>query len=80
MEWLGIEIHPDTPLEGVPIERMFRPEHTRGMMQNLRAHGAQAEHVCAFARRSERHAAIVVAHVGRRARSRAGGCAGGRRK
>jgi predicted DsbA family dithiol-disulfide isomerase len=40
VEWLGVEIHPDTPAEGLPIERMFRPEHTRGMMQNLRAMGA----------------------------------------
>ena len=40
MEWLGIEIHPDTPLEGMPIERMFRPEDTKRMMQNLRTMGA----------------------------------------
>ena len=40
MEWLGIEIHPDTPPEGLPIERMFRPEDTKRMMQNLRAMGA----------------------------------------
>ena len=40
MEWLGIEIHPDTPPEGLPIERMFRPADTKRMMQNLRAMGA----------------------------------------
>ncbi len=40
MEWRGIEIHPDTPPEGLPIERMFRPEDTKRMMQNLRAMGA----------------------------------------
>ena len=40
MEWLGIEIHPDTPPEGLPIERMFRPEDTKRMMRNLRAIGA----------------------------------------
>ncbi len=40
MEWLGIEIHPDTPPEGMPIERMFRPEDTGRMMMNLRAMGA----------------------------------------
>ena len=40
MEWLGIEIHPETPPEGLPIERMFLPEDTKRMMKNLRAMGA----------------------------------------
>jgi predicted DsbA family dithiol-disulfide isomerase len=40
VEWLGVEIHPDTPPEGLPIERMFRPEDTKRMMKNLRAMGA----------------------------------------
>jgi predicted DsbA family dithiol-disulfide isomerase len=40
VEWFGIEIHPDTPPEGMPIERLFRPEDTRRMMQNLRTMGA----------------------------------------
>jgi len=40
VEWLGIEIHPDTPREGVLIEQMFRPEDVDRMMQNLRSMGA----------------------------------------
>lgn len=40
MEWLGIEIHPDTPPEGMPIEQLFRPEETERMMRNLRTMGA----------------------------------------
>ena len=40
MEWLGIEIHPDTPAGGMPIAQMFPTADTKAMMQHLRAMGA----------------------------------------
>jgi predicted DsbA family dithiol-disulfide isomerase len=40
VEWLGIEIHPDTPPGGVPIEQLFPSIDTGAMMKNLRAMGA----------------------------------------
>jgi predicted DsbA family dithiol-disulfide isomerase len=40
VEWLSVEIHPDTPPEGMPIERMFPSLDTKSMMKNLRAMGA----------------------------------------
>ncbi len=40
MEWLSVEIHPDTPPEGMPIEQMFPSLDTKRMMKNLRAMGA----------------------------------------
>lgn len=46
---------------GLHLRRRLPDLFQGGLYLPLRAHGAQAEHVCAFARRSERHAAIVVA-------------------
>ncbi len=40
MEWLSVEIHPDTPPEGMPIVRMFPSLDTKHMMKNLRTMGA----------------------------------------
>ncbi|HWR73912.1 MAG TPA: DsbA family protein [Nitrospirota bacterium] len=40
VEWLSVEIHPDTPPEGMPIEQMFRAQDTKRMMKNLREMGA----------------------------------------
>ena len=40
MEWLGIELHPETPPEGKAITEMFRVEDTSRMMQHLRSMGA----------------------------------------
>ncbi len=40
MEWLGVEIHPETPPEGTPITERFRPEDISRMMRHLRSMGA----------------------------------------
>ena len=40
MEWRGIEIHPETPLEGSLMTKRFRPEDISRMMENLRSMGA----------------------------------------
>ena len=40
MEWLGIEIHPDTPPGGRPVTDLFRQEEVDRMMKHLRAMGA----------------------------------------
>lgn len=40
MEWLGVEIHPETPPKGTPITERFRPEDISRMMRHLRSMGA----------------------------------------
>ncbi len=40
MEWRGLEIHPETPSEGVPLTARFRPQDIERMMAHLRAMGA----------------------------------------
>jgi predicted DsbA family dithiol-disulfide isomerase len=35
-EWAGLEIHPETPLEGVDIRGMFGEARLEGMFENLR--------------------------------------------
>jgi predicted DsbA family dithiol-disulfide isomerase len=36
INWCGLEIHPDTPAEGMPIERLgYAPAQWRAMMDNL---------------------------------------------
>ena len=36
VNWCGLEIHPDTPAEGMPIERLgYAPDQWRAMMDNL---------------------------------------------
>jgi predicted DsbA family dithiol-disulfide isomerase len=40
VEWLGVEIHPETPARGMPIAEMFPAADTRAMMNNLRTMGA----------------------------------------
>ncbi|OHC69929.1 MAG: 4-alpha-glucanotransferase [Rhodocyclales bacterium GWA2_65_20] len=46
---------------GLQLRRRLPELFQGGMYLPLRAQGAHAAHVCAFARRSERHAAIVIA-------------------
>lgn len=40
MEWRGVEIHPETPPEGTPMAKRFRPEDISRIMQHLRRMGA----------------------------------------
>ncbi len=40
VEWRGVEIHPETPPEGTPMSRRFRPEDIKRMMEHLRTMGA----------------------------------------
>jgi predicted DsbA family dithiol-disulfide isomerase len=40
VEWLGVEIHPDTPAQGIPLAEMFPTADTKAMMKNLRTMGA----------------------------------------
>jgi predicted DsbA family dithiol-disulfide isomerase len=40
VEWKGLEIHPETPLEGTPMASRFRPEDIKRMMEHLRTMGA----------------------------------------
>lgn len=35
-EWVGFEIHPETPLEGVDIRRMFGESRIEGMLESLK--------------------------------------------
>ena len=37
---MSVEIHPDTPQEGIPIEQMFPSLDHKSMMKNLRTMGA----------------------------------------
>ncbi|MDY6835165.1 MAG: hypothetical protein SVY53_10245, partial [Chloroflexota bacterium] len=38
-EWLGFEIHPETPREGISISTLFPPEALDAMLQKLRNMG-----------------------------------------
>jgi predicted DsbA family dithiol-disulfide isomerase len=40
VEWLGVEIHPETPPQGMLIEQMFPTADRAAMMKNLRTMGA----------------------------------------
>ncbi len=40
VEWRGLEIHPETPPEGTPMAKRFRPEDISRIMQHLRSMGA----------------------------------------
>jgi len=40
VEWLGFEIHPDTPREGMLLTNLFPHADVDGMTQNLRTMGA----------------------------------------
>ncbi len=40
VEWRGVEIHPETPPEGTPMTKRFRPEDIGRMMEHLRSTGA----------------------------------------
>ena len=40
MEWLGIELHPETPPQGMPIKDMFPTADLKSMMKHLRSMGA----------------------------------------
>ncbi|HYA89072.1 MAG TPA: DsbA family protein [Nitrospirota bacterium] len=40
VEWRGLEIHPETPPEGTPMAKRFRPADTKRMMEHLRTMGA----------------------------------------
>ncbi len=40
MEWLGLELHPETPAEGTLLSTKFRPEDISRMMLHLRSMGA----------------------------------------
>lgn len=40
-EWVGLEIHPETPREGVTLEKRFGAENLKYMAANLRRMGAK---------------------------------------
>lgn len=40
MEWIGVEIHPDTPPQGRPLTELFRQADIDRMMEHLRNMGA----------------------------------------
>jgi predicted DsbA family dithiol-disulfide isomerase len=41
VEWRGVEIHPETPLQGRLLTELFRAEDINRMMKHLRLAGAQ---------------------------------------
>lgn len=42
VEWKGIEIHPEFPPEGIPVERYFNQDHIESIWRNVRALANQA--------------------------------------
>jgi predicted DsbA family dithiol-disulfide isomerase len=40
VEWRGLEIHPETPPEGTPMDKRFRAADIKRMMEHLRTMGA----------------------------------------
>ncbi|CAH2214855.1 putative DsbA family dithiol-disulfide isomerase [Tepidibacter aestuarii] len=40
-EWLGLEIHPETPIEGVDLIKRFGADNFKGMKENLKQSAAK---------------------------------------
>jgi predicted DsbA family dithiol-disulfide isomerase len=66
IQWLGIEIHPETPPQGRPLTDLFRAQDINRMMEHLRVMGTQFG--IAFADRpflSNSHSALLAAEFAR---------------